>query len=128
VQNLCDFVLCIVLLICIVVLTCNNACAFLSVQGDELFSNYGPLSNEKLLFAYGFALSNNPFDAVSVRLITASPQQTHHHSPSAGAGAGAADQRRSKDASKQENVFDILAGGIQGVPKVIEFIFCLFFE
>ncbi|DAZ99740.1 TPA: hypothetical protein N0F65_003527 [Lagenidium giganteum] len=34
--------------------------------GAQLFVNYGPLSNHKLLALYGFVLPNNPFDAIDV--------------------------------------------------------------
>ena len=35
-------------------------------QGDELFLNYGPLSNSKLLMLYGFCLLDNPFNDVEI--------------------------------------------------------------
>jgi hypothetical protein len=41
-------------------------------RGQEMYSNYGSLSNEKLLFAYGFALKNNPFDEVALHLVVGS--------------------------------------------------------
>lgn len=34
--------------------------------GSQLFINYGPLSNHKLLTLYGFVIPNNPFDAIDV--------------------------------------------------------------
>ncbi|KAJ0393386.1 hypothetical protein P43SY_001233 [Pythium insidiosum] len=36
--------------------------------GAQLFINYGPLSNHKLLALYGFVLPENPYDAVEVWL------------------------------------------------------------
>ena len=42
--------------------------AYPLAAGDEVLSNYGPLTNEQLLRAYGFALPANPHDTVSVRL------------------------------------------------------------
>jgi len=37
-------------------------------KGDELFSNYGNLSNEELLYAYAFSIENNINDKVTVKL------------------------------------------------------------
>ena len=37
---------------------------------NEIYSNYGPLSNEILLFAYGFTIPNNLNDSVQVKLST----------------------------------------------------------
>lgn len=36
--------------------------------GDELFSNYGCLGNDQLLFAFGFAKAHNPFDEFNLKL------------------------------------------------------------
>lgn len=62
-----------------------------------MFSNYGGLSNEKLLFAYGFALPDNPFDSFAVKLKV-----------------------KVNDAGVDGNnaSFYIRRGGIEGVPKV----------
>ncbi len=39
-------------------------------RGDEIYSNYGQiLSNEKLLYTYGFAIPNNVHDYISVKLF-----------------------------------------------------------
>lgn len=38
------------------------------MAGAQIFINYGPLSNHKLLSLYGFVLADNPFDAVEVWL------------------------------------------------------------
>ena len=61
-------------------------------QDDELFSNYGDLSNERLLYAYGFALKDNKFDQVSLKLNIQSNKS-------------------------QYNMFYLESGGISGVPK-----------
>ena len=75
-------------------------------QDQELFSNYGALSNEVLMYAYGFALENNPFDTVTLKLVS-----------------GAGDVAHNKDTrNREERVYQISAGGISGVPKVF---FCL---
>jgi hypothetical protein len=39
-------------------------------KGSELFSNYGSLSNEELLYAYGFSIQNNINDKFTVKLKT----------------------------------------------------------
>ena len=44
---------------------CNHA----RQAGDELLSNYGLLSNERLVFAYGFAVADNPYDTVALKLM-----------------------------------------------------------
>jgi hypothetical protein len=44
-------------------------CNYPRKAGDELLSNYGLLSNERLLFAYGFAVENNPYDTVALKLM-----------------------------------------------------------
>ena len=66
-----------------------------------MFSNYGGLSNEKLLFAYGFALPDNPFDAFAVKLKT-------------------------KDTGMDVNTtFYLRRGGIASVPKVLPVDACM---
>lgn len=42
--------------------------------GEEMWSNYGNLSNERLLFAYGFSLKDNPDDEVALHLIVGSKE------------------------------------------------------
>ena len=37
-------------------------------KGEELFNNYGPKSNEELLFGYGFCIEDNAFDTVALKL------------------------------------------------------------
>jgi hypothetical protein len=44
-------------------------------QGEEMFSNYGDLSNEMLLFAYGFAIASNDHDRVAVTLTSSSDER-----------------------------------------------------
>jgi len=44
-------------------IVCHQA----TLAGEELFSNYGLLSNERLLFAYGFAVDDNEHDTVTLR-------------------------------------------------------------
>lgn len=46
-------------------LLCNKTPKF---RGQQVFHNYGDKSNEHLLAMYGFALHNNPHDAVSLLL------------------------------------------------------------
>ena len=36
--------------------------------GDELFNNYGPKSNEELLYGYGFVIESNKYDSVMLRI------------------------------------------------------------
>ena len=63
-----------------------------------MFSNYGGLSNERLLFAYGFALPDNPFDSFAVKLKV---------------------KVKDKDTGGDGNAtFYLHRGGIEGVPKV----------
>ena len=51
--------------------TCNHPV----VKGCELYSNYGSLSNEMLLYAYGFCLESNSDDAVTLQLMGADVRQ-----------------------------------------------------
>ena len=69
------------------------------VQGEELYSNYGHLSNEQLLYAYGYALDNNPYDTYPVKLKV--PEEL---------------QQRLTEG--QGGIFPIYAGGLQGVTMV----------
>ena len=73
-------------------------------QGGELFSNYGLLSNEKLLYAYGFAVQNNSHDAIAVKLKAG-------RKDSSGSSGGA-------EEVVNMGVFYIESGGINGVPAV----------
>lgn len=65
--------------------------------GSELYSNYGSLSNEKLLYAYGFLHSKNPYESVAVTLRT-------------GMSEGPSD-------TSTVSRYYIAAGGIAGVPQ-----------
>lgn len=77
----------------------------LLIQDQELFSNYGALSNEVLMYAYGFALENNPFDTVTLKLVIGGNNNNNNNS----------------DTSPQrvEKVYSISTGGLSGVPKVL---------
>lgn len=44
-------------------------CNYPIEKGDEIYSNYGSLSNEMLLYAYGFCLETNDDDAVTLQLM-----------------------------------------------------------
>lgn len=47
------------------------------VAGDEIFLNYGPLGNLRLLQLYGFALPDNPYDSLDV-WVTMEPEAPHY--------------------------------------------------
>ncbi len=64
-------------------------------QGDEAFSNYGELSNEQLLFAYGFTIPENIYDKVAIKFSLTN-----------------------SNSGNSNNVFYITSGGISGVPQV----------
>ncbi len=81
-------------------------------QGAELFSNYGLLSNEKLLYAYGFATPDNLYDSIAVKLKVARKGPTSSSSSSS-ASSGEA------DAAVNMGVFYIQSGGVNGVPPVL---------
>ena len=66
-------------------------------KGEELFSNYGSLSNEKLLYAYGFAAENNEEDDFCAKLVV---QKGEGNTP-------------------MSRVFHISRGGIAGVPPAL---------
>lgn len=61
--------------------------------GDEIFSNYGALSNEKLLYAYGYCSDVNADDAVAMKLMT-----------------------RSTAGQQCQGTFYIRPGGVAGIP------------
>lgn len=71
-----------------------------------MFSNYGQLSNEILLYAYGFAIAGNPADSVAIKLSVAYPPGTSNDR---------------KQSSGEGGVFYIGFGGFSGVPKVGRF-------
>jgi hypothetical protein len=76
-----------------------------------VFSNYGHLSNETLLYAYGFAICGNPADSVTIKLSVARPQEVD------GTESKEASTPR-KDGVGEGGVFYIGFGGFDGVPKV----------
>lgn len=43
-------------------------------DGEIIYTNYGPKSNESLLMGYGFAIESNPFDTVALRLVPMPPK------------------------------------------------------
>lgn len=43
-------------------------------EGEIIYTNYGPKSNESLLMGYGFAIEGNPFDTVALRLVPMPPE------------------------------------------------------
>ena len=54
-------------------------CNYARKKGDELFSNYGLLSNEKLLFAYGFCIESNPHDSLTLKLMCRSNSSNNNN-------------------------------------------------
>ena len=66
-------------------------------RGSQLYSNYGSLSNERLLFAYGFAIEDNPHDTFTFRMM-------------------ARDQEGQDGEPKDLGAFFIGRGGMPGVP------------
>ena len=77
------------------------------IQGQELYSNYGQLSNETLLYAYGFAIPGNKNDTVALRLAT-SPSSS---SSSVVEGVESIVQR------PMSTVYYISSGGLAGIPS-----------
>lgn len=71
---------------------CNQA----RPRGTQLYSNYGSLSNERLLFAYGFAIEDNPHDTFTFRMMARGQDAT--------------------DLPKDLGTFYIGRGGMSGVP------------
>ena len=61
----------------------NVICNYDIKEGSEIFSNYGSLSNEMLLFAYGFCLENNEDDAMTLQMmgIDSSPGERRNTTP-----------------------------------------------
>lgn len=70
-------------------------------EGNELYSNYGSQSNEMFLYAYGFALSDNVDDAVTVRLMQGVNSKTNSTNTTKSEGLG---------------TFYIRSGGMDGIP------------
>jgi hypothetical protein len=81
-------------------------CNYEVKASDELYSNYGTLSNEQLLFAFGYAIAQNTNDVYTVKLKL----------PSIMPSSSALKKRGSVDAISK--VFDFKAGGWEGIPKV----------
>ena len=76
-----------------------------TLQGEELYSNYGRHSNEKLLFAYGFAAEMNPYDSVAVSLT---------------AGVNSSSNNANTNVSSSTSTHYIERGGV--IPEVTTFI------
>ena len=77
------------------------------IQGQELYSNYGQLSNETLLYAYGFAIPGNKNDTVALRLATSSSSSSSRVVE----GSGSTVQR------PMSSVYYISSGGLAGIPS-----------
>lgn len=75
-------------------LRCNHPIA----KDTEIFFNYGTLSNEVLLYGYGYAVEDNPDDSVALLLR--------------GGGRGTPSD------SDTLGTFYMKAGGFEGIPKV----------
>jgi hypothetical protein len=75
--------------------------------GEELFSNYGGLSNEQLLFAYGYCTAQNSNDVFSIKLKVPSVMSTT---------APVLKKRGSVDSVTKQ--FALRGGGWDGIPKV----------
>lgn len=65
------------------------------VKGQEIYSNYGKLSNESLLFTYGFSIDNNSHDIMSIQL-----------------------KSKNSDLTQLIGTFDLKKGGLKEIPKV----------
>lgn len=92
-------------------------CNYPVKAGEELLSNYGDLSNEQLLFAYGYALPSNPNDCFFVKLKlpvgNVEPPSKKNKKPQA-------------PMQTESRIFSIKSGGWEGIPKVrILFSLCL---
>lgn len=78
---------------------CNRPVA----AGQELFSNYGHLSNGQLLFAYGYAVESNPHDEFLLKLKL----------PAASSSSSSQQQQQQPG----NNLFALKRGGWDTVPK-----------
>lgn len=74
--------------------------------GQELFSNYGSISNGQLMFAYGYAIANNPHDEFLLKVKLP-------------AGVSAT---TSSDAAAN-GLFALKRGGFHGIPKELFAVF-----
>jgi hypothetical protein len=83
------------------------------VAGHEMFSNYGKLSNGQLLFAYGYAIENNPYDELLLKIKLPDsiilPTATAATSSSVAVSGG----------GENRGLFAIQRGGWNGIPKVL---------
>lgn len=76
--------------------------------GSELFSNYGPLSNGQLMFAYGYAVPSNPHDEfmLKIKLPPSLAEQLSSSSSSSGE-------------PQNNGLFALRRGGFHGIPKAL---------
>ena len=92
-------------------------CNFAVKCGEELFSNYGSQTNERLIFAYGFSIEDNEEDAVTLRLMLG-PLDPSSSSSSSSSSTPPSSSSSSGESSAPRNLgtFYIQRGGLQGVP------------
>lgn len=74
--------------------------------GQELFSNYGNISNGQLMFAYGYAIANNPHDEFLLKVKLPSGISASTSSDAAANG-----------------LFALKRGGFHGIPKELFAVF-----
>ena len=95
-------------------------CNYATKQGEELFSNYGLLSNEKLLFAFGFCIENNRHDSLTLKLMCRSATTTSSSSSSSSSNSSNTERIARKDGSnvlERSGIYYVGRGGLEGIPK-----------
>lgn len=83
--------------------------------GGELFSNYGPISNGQLMFAYGYAIPNNPHDEFMLKVKL--PQSFEFPSSTSSSSADSSTSMASR------GLFALKRGGFHGIPKELFAVF-----
>jgi hypothetical protein len=88
-------------------------------RGAEIYYNYGSLSNEQLLYGYGYAVKDNPHDAVAVKMMATVNKGASTESRLGEIGnsvAGGMDS--SKTGARHVGTYYVRGGGFEGIPQV----------
>ena len=101
-------------------------CNYARKKGEELFSNYGLLSNEKLLFAFGFCIENNPHDSMTLKLMCRNTSSSNTSSNSSSSSNCSSNNSSNEQIEKIDGAkvvessgiyYYVGRGGLEGIPK-----------
>ncbi|KAK9855763.1 hypothetical protein WJX84_004167, partial [Apatococcus fuscideae] len=89
------------------------------MAGQEIHNTYGEYGNSELVYKYGFALRDNPFDSVSIDKQLLLETAKSHTQPDAFDAKCSFLNEFSELLEEEEEPFEVLPGGIINAPLAV---------